>query len=610
MSIQAGRANFRHTGELPPVKRERYPQRLIVFDTEAYRSTPVDGVELQTLRLGVASFVELDPTLEVVTQDHYNFTTPEGLGEFIEWHTRKDKSLFVYAHNLRYDLQLSGVYTWLVDHGWTTTLFVIESPPTFIKLKRGRMSITFVDTFNYWQFSLEAMGEQLGLPKLKVDFTKVGDGELLEYCQRDVDLLTQYLLSFMRFLRDNDLCGLGLTLASQAFRSFRYRFLTGEVILHDDAKATQLERDGYYGGRVEAFHIGDPDDDPYYKLDVNSMYPYVMKAETYPVELVAYVENIPLGLLKAHLDDYYCLAEVDLECQAPAYAYTNGTKLLFPVGEFRAVLHHIDLVRAVSRGEVVRVLRCSIYRRGEVFSKYVDYFYALKLKAEAGGDPITRHLAKIMLNSLYGKFGQRQIVSKIIPNTGDPKYLRLSGYSESLGHNVEVNYLGDTIEIRYKAGESYYSFPALAGAVTAYARSYLWGLILQAGKSNVYYVDTDSLIVNAQGYDRLTSYLDLKRLGYLKLEGLSDKLVIHGAKDYVFGGDIKLKGVPKAARKLSDNLWEYEQFRGAKTWMRDGMTSGVEIYTRQKTRKGIYDKGLIFADGSVSPLTLRSGYNR
>lgn len=600
----------RQAGAIPPLIRERYPHRLIVFDTEAYRSPTVKGVELQTLRLGVALYIELDLDLCELTRELYTFTTPEGLREFITWHTRKDKSLYIYAHNLRYDLQLSGLYTGLVSEGWECKLFVVESPPTFIKLHRGRSSITLVDTFNYWQFSLKLMGEQLGLDKLDMPPDNASLEQWSSYCQRDVEVLTGYLLRFMHFLKDNDLAGLGLTLASQAFRSYRHRFMSTEIVLHNRLEVLSLERDGYYGGRCEAFYIGQAPTQPYYKLDVNSMYPYIMRGDSYPTELVGYSEAVPLKLLELNLSRYYCLADVDLSAANPAYAYTNGSKLLFPVGDFRGILHHVDLQRALSSGEIKRVNRLAIYQQGDVFSSYVDYFYQLKLTAEREGDKITRHQSKILLNSLYGKFGQRQVVSKILPYTQGLRYERLTGYSDTLHQNVEVNYLGTSIEIRYKSGESYYSCPVIAGAVTANARAYLWELISQAGLNYVYYVDTDSLIVNQAGFDRLSSRCDPERLGYLKLEGVEAHLKIYSLKDYEFGSEVKVKGVPKSSLKLAPNTWQYQQFRGAKTWIKDGMQSGVEVYTRLKERKSVYDKGVIQPDGSVLPLRLLWGEER
>ncbi len=598
---------YRQNGPIPPIQKSRLPKRLIIFDTEAYRSGFDGGVEVQSLRLGVARFLDLSAAQEILSDEYFNFNTVEMLMGFIEWHTRKDKSLYVYAHNLKYDLQLSGLYTSLLSQGWETTLFVTEDPPSFIRLRFGRQSIILVDTFNYWQFSLAKMGEQLGLQKLPMPDVKTDDREWFTYCKRDVEVLSQYLLEFITFLEGNDLAGLGLTVASQAFRSYRHRFMEHEIIIHSDRRALFLERDGYSGGRVEAFFIGQLSGQPLYKLDVNSMYPFVMKEHAYPTRLVSYSEVVPLKRLENLLARYYVLADCTLNVNQPAYALKHNHKLIFPIGSFQTVLHPPELIYALVHKEVIRVNRLALYDRQPIFDGYVDYFYQVKLEAIRQGDKIQREQAKLFLNSLYGKFGQREVVSKIVANPGEYQFSRITGYSESLDRSVEVNYLGNKIELRYSGGESAYSFPAIAGGVTAYARMYLWELIEAAGKLNVFYCDTDSLVTNQAGFERLTPYLDPNRLGALKLEGESQSLLINGAKDYVFGSEIKHKGLPKSALQLNDNLWEYDQFRGFKTWIKDGLKPGVEVYKRQKERIGVYDKGTILPDGSVIPLRLDGG---
>ena len=595
---------YRKNGPIPPITGEKIPQRIVIFDTEAYRSEPINGVELQTLRLGSARYLHVNKDIKILKDQWLDFRTVEALGSWILSLARKDRSLFIYAHNLKYDLQLSGLLNWLIEEGFKASMFVIEDPPTFIRMKRGRVSLMFVDTFNYWQYSVAAMGDQLVNMKLVMPEDSQEDRDWFIYCRRDVEILSEYLLNFIRFLIREDLAPMGLTLASTAFRAYRHRFMSSPIVLHNRPEVLQLERDGYYGGRTEAFYIGEAPKQDYYKLDVNSMYPYVMLQERYPTELIGYSENLDLYRLSALLEEYYCIADVVLTTSKPVYPIVRGHKLIFPTGEFRATIHHAELVKAVSEGSVNQVLRIAIYNQAEIFRGYVNFFYELKLRAEREGDPVTRKMAKIFLNSLYGKFGQREVVSKIVENTGPESYQRMTGYSESLGTNVEVNYLGNMVEVRYKGGESYYSSPIIAGAVTARARLYLWSLIERAGLDNVYYCDTDSVITNLQGYERLKSRLNDTELGYLKLEGLSQTLYIRGAKDYTFGEEVKHKGIPKNAKQLSSNLWQYEQFRGAKTWLKQGLPVGVEVYTRTKSRKSEYDKGEVLPSGRVRAWSL------
>lgn len=602
ISIRFGPEMYRKAGAIPPIQQDKIPNRMVVFDTEAYRAGFVAGVELQTLRLGVAHFMEIDPDVNIVKEDWLEFRDVGDLISWLEFLTRKDKSLYVYAHNLKYDLQLSGLLTGLISEGWKVGLFVISDPPTFLRLKRGRMSIIFVDTFNYWQTSLASMGKQIGLDKLEMPDDEKTDRDWFVYCRRDVEVLGRYLIEFISYLVGHDLAPLGFTVASQAFRAYRHRFMPREITLHNDPKATSLERDGYSGARVEAFFIGQAARQDYYKLDVNSMYPYVMKGNPYPLDLVSFSKDVPLFKLEGLIERYYCIADVTLQTRETAYACKMQHKLIFPAGRIQTVLHSPEIRLALSQGAINQIHRLAIYREGDLFTPYVDYFYRLKLDAEDQANPLLRSQAKLFLNSLYGKFGQRDVISKLVDNPGDPSYQRLTGYSESLGCQVEINYLGDVIQVTYHGGESVYSFPAIAGSVTAQARLYLYELMGRAGFENVFYVDTDSLIVNTEGYFKLQALLDDHKLGYLKLEGVSDQLIIRGAKDYMFGDEVKHKGLPKSAIQLDQNLWQYEQFRGAKTWLSEGLPSGVTVTQRLKARRSDYDKGKIAPDGKVTPL--------
>lgn len=595
---------YRKDGPIPSIERDKYPRRILVFDTEAFRGEIKDGMEVQTYRLGVMRFVELSKNLDIIQDETEYLYDSKALSAVIEQYTRKDKALYVYAHNIKYDLQLSGILTTFLEAGWKIKTFVMDDPPTFIRINKNRSSIIFVDTFNYWQVSVESMGKQLGINKLVMPDESASMDEWKEYCKRDVDVLMNYLISFMLFLRDNDLCGLGLTLASQAFRSYRHKFMQHLIQLHSDENATKLERMAYSGGRVEAYYIGVLPEQDYYKLDINSMYPYVMKEKLYPYELVSYSENVSLSRFESLLDQYYCIATVSLNTPENAFPFKGKNKLTFPIGEYETTLHDIELRYALERGYIISVKALAIYNYTDIFSDYVNFFYEQKISAETRGDQVSRQQAKILMNSLYGKFGQRNNNSYIVANASGVKYGRITGYSERLKCNVTVNCLGDDMEVSYKEGEAPYSFPAIAGAVTAYARMYLYRLMQEAKAENVYYCDTDSLIVNASGNQAISHLIDNTTLGLLKIEGQSQRLIILGAKDYTFGDDVKHKGIPKKAKQLDVNKWEYQQFRGAKSWLTDGMSANVEVYTRVKERKSKYDKGIINADNTVSPLIL------
>ncbi|NIQ91320.1 MAG: hypothetical protein GWN93_20850, partial [Deltaproteobacteria bacterium] len=149
-------------------------------------------------------------------------------------------------------------------------------------------SIVFIDLMNYFKMSLAKLGESMGYPKLHIDFNTCTTDELARYCRNDVYVMVQAWKKWTAFLRENDLGVWAPTLPAQAFNAFRHRFMSSDIMIHSHQKALDLERDAYHGGRTEVFRHGFFNTRQYYLLDVNSMYPAMMKHRLFPTALVTY----------------------------------------------------------------------------------------------------------------------------------------------------------------------------------------------------------------------------------------------------------------------------------------------------------------------------------
>lgn len=579
------------------VKRFGHPRRLIVFDTEAYIESIGKGVERHRVRLIVYRFMRLsaDDPHTILSDEYGHVDNIESFVDVIEKRATKSETLSLYAHNLGYDLQITSLIKNLVVRGWEVKRYITENPPNYITLRRGKHVIEVVDTFNYFQTSIKKIGESLGLVKGEIDYHQESEKETwLRYAYRDVEILSEYLYRFILFLYDNDLAPLARTIASQAFRTYRYRFMPGDIPLHRDRDALRVERDSYMGGRVECFRLGDFVGDTIYKLDINSMYPYVMATFEYPTVYLGQRHGVSTDKLIDIMTSYYVIADLEVAVNVPLVPIRRGGKLIFPVGRFRTVLHHAEVDRVMRYGSIGRIYSVFVYKRSDIFSEYVKFFYQIKRESDQASDVVRRAMAKMFLNSLYGKFGERGHVDiyEKVEDSGTG-FERVRGYSERLGREVMITVLGNKKVTSLIDGEGFYSYTAIAGAVTSYARAYLLDLILTAGLDNVYYVDTDSLFVNDDGLYNLRDYLSQSDLGKLKIEDKTDHLILYGAKDYVFGSCVKLKGVPRSAEKIGDNCYQYLMFRGLKSWERDGMAEEVIVTRRLKTLSRIYDKGRV-----------------
>jgi len=232
----------------------------------------------------------------------------------------------VFAHNWSFDACVLDTFDILLDRGWTLRQAIIESPPVILAWRRDRASIEMLDTLNFWRMGLAKIGESLGIPKLPMpamsDSAKVWD----IYCRRDVEILRQALHQWWGFLLAHDLGGFARTLAGQAIRAYRHRFMESPILIDDDANALKLGRESYHGGRVEAFRLGRVEG-PVHSLDVNSMYPFVMRKHTYPAVLKRRCRRVTLSELRRWVERYSVVARVELETKRPRFAHLIDGRL-------------------------------------------------------------------------------------------------------------------------------------------------------------------------------------------------------------------------------------------------------------------------------------------
>ncbi|MHA1482403.1 MAG: hypothetical protein ACTSQA_03060, partial [Candidatus Heimdallarchaeaceae archaeon] len=120
----------------------------------------------------------------------------------------------------------------------------------------------------------------------------------------------------------------------------------------------------------------------------------------------------------------------------------------------------------------------------------------------------------------------------------------------------------------------------------------------------VFYSDTDSLIVNEEGYQNLVEEIDAKELGKLKLEETSSVLEVRGAKDYTFGKKTKLKGIRADAKEVAPGIFVQEKWCGFSTRLREGKLNTYYVEEQQKTLRREYAKGKIGEGGRVMPWIL------
>lgn len=589
---------------LKPNHSSSYPSRVIFFDTETVREEIEPGRERQVFKLGWACFWRRRREREKDTVEWYEIKVLEDFWDWVIQHSHEGTRLYLVAHNIDFDLGVTAGYKAILDRGFKLHKHWERGTSKFYCWKFGRRTIVALDNTNFFQGTLEKLGKSLGFPKLQVDFETVSDEELSIYCKRDVEIMLRAWQRWINFCQENDLGVFGNTLAGQSFNAYRHRFMPVKIYIHDNQEVIDLERECYKGGRCECFYIGCPPGGPFYYLDVNSMYPHVMRENYYPTRLAGYYRNPSVKYFLSTLENYCVCAHVRVQSEVAAFPVRYKQRTFHPVGEFDCFLSTPEIIYLLENGKLLRVYAFARYEKAMIFREFVDYFYAERLKAKAEGDETLSYFFKIMMNSLYGKFGQKSVRWEKIGECS-PDLERVEQVVDlKTGKKYSIRYHNGIVEQTTEEEEAYNSFPAIAAHVTAYSRIYLQRLIDRAGKENVFYVDTDSLIVNEIGYQNLTAYLDNSKLGCLKLEEVGEFFEIRGPKDYTFGKKTKVKGIRFGAQEVAPGVYEQDKWLGFASRIRTGELNTFIVEKQRKALQRVYLKGKLLGGGAVSPWRL------
>jgi hypothetical protein len=531
------------------------------------------------------------------------FTTPEDFWDWI-FDLRKGKSrLTLFCHNAAFDLPVLNAFALLPAAGWKLHTAVIDSPPVILSWRREGKTLRVLDTLNFWRQKLSVIGETMGLPKLPMPARTASRATWNTYCHRDVEIIMEACLRWFAFLQAHDLGGFAPTIASQAMRGFRHRFMSDPILIDNQPEALALARAAYLGGRVECFRIGKLTG-PLTLYDINAHYPHCMSTQRYPTRLMATCRKPDLAEVEKWIARYCVVARCRVTTDEPVYPLEHEGKLLFPVGEFEAVLTSPELHHALARGRVSKITDIALYQSAPIFWDYVHTLYELRLVAQREDNAVLVWQCKRMLNALYGKFGQRGRVYETVTKGVGPEIGVWTEIDADTGEVRNLRQFGGLIQEQKTEGESRDSHPAIAAHVTAHGRMALWGWIERAGRSHVYYVDTDSLLVDAVGAERLAPFVDPAALGKLKREGVFSSGHLYGLKDYRFGEIVRTKGVRASARWVDTNTVEQEHWSTLVGLLRKGDLSAPIVEQRVKHLRRVYTKGCVQSDGTIQPLRL------
>lgn len=230
------------------------------------------------------------------------------------------------------------------------------------------------------------------------------------------------------------------------------------------------------------------------------------------------------------------------------YKNESGT-LIFPTGKFKGVYFSEELKYAKTLGYEIIPLRGFLFEeKPSPFIGIIEDLYSSRLEAKKKGDEAMSFIYKLLMNSLYGRFGinPESTITEICKNDRCQVLMKKSTF-ESMEPINDIYFL-----VKYKSNSSEdenWKAPKMAAvhlsaAITACARIHMYKHISRA---DCYYTDTDSVVL---GSPLPEDFISSKELGLFKLEYQVMKGIFLSPKSYMLQCEgettvMKHKGIAK-----------------------------------------------------------------
>lgn len=404
------------------------------------------------------------------------------------------------------------------------------------------------------------------------------EAETVKYCVMDCISLHQVMSKFSEMIYNLFEIDINKypTVSSLAFAIFRTKFMPENTIPQLSGQIAKDIRESYTGGSVDMYIPENLKGERVYVYDVNSLYPYVMEQFDMPTAQPTHFYGDIRKVDPKAFGFFFCKINAPKGLMHPilqTHVKTDaGIRTVAPLGNWTGMLFSPEMDNAIKLGYTFEILWGYTFKPAKIFKGYVGSLYNLRLQ-HPKPSPLNL-IAKLLLNSLYGRFGMIDQFPEILIFDNKKSFNEFADvFSDDITGTIE---LGEKLLVKYVSEDSQRSTMlygnlethnvniAIAAAITAYARIHM-SQFKNNPDFNLYYSDTDSIYIDRPLPDNMISSTVL---GKMKLENVIGKAIFIAPKVYfletIDGNFVyKVKGLShnvKLTLKDFENLLFKESF--------------------------------------------------
>jgi len=355
--------------------------------------------------------------------------------------------------------------------------------------------------------------------------------ELLYYNMGDCIALYEILIKFNQIIYERfSLNAFNYpTLPSLAFAIYRSSFLNEYKIPKIGGKMLHDIRKSYTGGATEMYI---PYGENLYHYDINSLYPTSMFKFDMPVGDIKYFKGNILDIMDKPFGFFNVNIKSPGYLDNPILQTRYNDRTVSPLGSWTGWYFSEELLNAKNYGYTYEILEGYLFEKENIFKDYVSVLHEMKQSSDKSS-PLYL-IAKLLMNSLYGKFGMTDDLAihkiikideleKFIESKERIKFIELDEDLALLSYHDknDAKLINDYTEMDISIG--------VASAITAYSRI-IMSKYKNLPNNKMYYTDTDSAVMEKPLADSLVG----NHLGQMVLEKEYREFVSLAPK--VYGG--------------------------------------------------------------------------
>lgn len=466
-------------------------------------------------------------------------TTAADLVRRIDKWARRWSEVWIYAHNLNFDLAVTKLPLLLAGRGWTTTDMAVDGASPWMILECDTTKLVITDSHSIWPTNLQEIGNALDIVKPPLP---EGDDDQawMGRCAADTLILHTALLTVMDWHDTNQLGRWALTGAATGWNTMRHlqsaktsrkartaRERLGlpgvdpaaqPIVIDPDPAGLTHDRKAVYGGRRQTWRHGVLPSGVYHEVDFERAYQTVMANMALPRKRGRWFTSLPLDsrLIDDPVHHFGIIAECEIETDSPRWPcriavapaalapgaereqtgipQTATSRIFYPIGRFTTVLAGPDIAEARRLGCLRSVGPGQVHQLGRAIAPWAQW--SLLAQDDPNTPAVVRMALKHHGRAVAGKWAQRQWTKTTIGLSTTYGWSYQDAYVHDTGARGAIIDMAGTKFLSTPDHDGDNAYPAILAWIESYTRVALGRAIDLLGAAAVVQCDTDGMITD------------------------------------------------------------------------------------------------------------------